>query len=351
MTVLTLHDISQAINGACVNISNLKAPVTRLASLVSATPADISVLSSANYIHAAKQSSCLALVVSKQLSHQFAQDETPMIVVEDAEHAWIALAKLFFRQTRALFEVADCRKSHALIDQSAAIDPSAVIAPGATIGAGATIGSGTVIGANSSIGSGATVGRDCYIYPGVTILDQVLVGDHCSIGSGSVIGSEGFGFFNKDKQWHHIPHLGTVIIQDNVNIGANCSIDRGTLDNTLIEEGAILDNQIHIAHNVTIGQCTALAGGTSIAGSATIGQYCRIGGGCLIAGHLSICDHVDLIGSTSVRKSIDKPGVYGSIFGHILAHAEWARACVHLKNITELAKTMKQKLGFDRAGN
>ena len=311
-----------------------------LAPLSAAVSGQLAVLSNPKYLSAAKQAKCSAVIVPESLWGNL-NDTFPAIVVDNAESAWIELARHFLPARRSLVSSVDCR-SQATIDPSATVHPSAVISPGVVIGADVQIGQNVFVGAGTTIGPKTTIGSGCVLYPNVTILDEVVVGMNSSIASGAVIGSEGFGFFMLDQQWKQIPHLGSVVIGNNVTIGANTAIDRGTLESTLIGDGVILDNQIHIAHNVKIGQCTAIAGATNIAGSATIGQYCRIGGASLIAGHITICDHVDLLASSSIRKSICAPGVYSSIFGHLLPQGEWSRATVHLKNISKIVKKMNQ---------
>jgi UDP-3-O-[3-hydroxymyristoyl] glucosamine N-acyltransferase len=151
-----------------------------------------------------------------------------------------------------------------------------------------------------------------------------------------VIGADGFGLALESGRWHKIPQIGRVCIGDDVEVGANTTIDRGALDDTVIEEGVKLDNQIQIGHNCRIGAHTAIAGCAGIAGSTRIGRYCRIGGGALIAGHLEIADHVEIGGATGVPKSILKPGTYSAVFP-LSAHRDWLKNASHIRHLDALA--------------
>ena len=159
--------------------------------------------------------------------------------------------------------------------------------------------------------------------------------------SGVVIGSDGFGIAMEEGRWLKIPQIGRVVIGNDVEIGANTTIDRGALDDTVIEEGVKLDNQIQIAHNVRIGAHTAIAGCTGVAGSATIGKYCRIGGSAAIAGHIDIVDHVEIFGFTAIVKSIKEPGSYSGIYPFSTAQS-WRKNALYLRHLDELAKRIKQ---------
>jgi UDP-3-O-[3-hydroxymyristoyl] glucosamine N-acyltransferase len=155
-----------------------------------------------------------------------------------------------------------------------------------------------------------------------------------------VIGSDGFGIAMDEGRWVKIPQIGRVVIGNDVEIGANTTIDRGTLDDTVIEDGVKLDNQIQVAHNVRIGAHTAIAGCVGIAGSATIGSYCRIGGSAGILGHLQIADHVEISSFTLIGKSIKEPGSYSGIFP-FSNNDDWRRNAVHLRHLDELVKRVK----------
>jgi UDP-3-O-[3-hydroxymyristoyl] glucosamine N-acyltransferase len=204
------------------------------------------------------------------------------------------------------------------IHPSAIIDPSARIDPTAHVGARAVIEAGTVIGARSVVGPGCVVmsdvqiGDDTRLVASVTLCHDVKIGDRCLLHPGAVIGADGFGLAPDKGEWIKVPQVGSVAIGNDVEIGANTTVDRGAIEDTVIGDDVKLDNQIQIGHNVRIGAHTVIAGCTGISGSATIGQRCMIGGMVGIAGHLSICDDVFVTGLSLVSASIRKPGYYSS---------------------------------------
>ena len=230
--------------------------------------------------------------------------------------------------------------SSAVIGAGAKIDATASIAAMAVIGEGATIGAHSVIGEGCCIGANVVVGCHARLYPRVVIYHGCVIGDNLIAHSGAVIGSDGFGIAMDEGSWIKIPQIGRVVIGNDVEIGANTTIDRGALDDTVIEDGVKLDNQIQIAHNVRIGAHTAIAGCVGIAGSTTIGSYCRIGGSAGILGHLQLADHVEISSFTLVGKSIKKPGSYSGIFP-FSSNEDWRRNAVHLRHLDDMAKRVK----------
>lgn len=231
--------------------------------------------------------------------------------------------------------------SSAVIGEGAQIDPTAHVGPHVVVGAGAGIGARCVIMEGCSIGAGVTVGEDARLYPRVVVYHGCVLGKRLIAHSGAVIGSDGFGIAPEEGRWLKIPQIGRVVIGDDVEIGANTTIDRGALDDTVIEEGVKLDNQIQVAHNVRIGAHTAIAGCVGIAGSATIGRHCRIGGSAGILGHLQIADHVEISSFTLIGKSIREAGSYSGIFP-FSSNEEWRKNAVHLRHLDDLAKRIKQ---------
>jgi UDP-3-O-[3-hydroxymyristoyl] glucosamine N-acyltransferase len=221
------------------------------------------------------------------------------------------------------------------IDASASIAALAVIASGATIGASSVIGEGCYIGENVIIGSHAR------LYPRVVIYHDCELGNNLIVHSGAVIGADGFGIAMDEQHWIKIPQIGRVLIGNDVEIGANTTIDRGALDDTVIEDGVKLDNQIQIAHNVRIGAHTAIAGCVGIAGSTSIGRYCLIGGSAGILGHLEIADHVEIAAFTLIGKSIRESGSYAAIFPFSKSE-EWRKNAVHLRHLDELVQRIKK---------
>lgn len=229
----------------------------------------------------------------------------------------------------------------AVLGEGAQIDPSVHIGPNVIIGAGSSIGAGCVIMAGCSVGDNVAIGENGRLYPGVVIYDECVIGRNLIAHSGVVIGADGFGMAWENGRWLKIPQIGRVVIGDDVEIGANTTIDRGALDDTVIEDDVKLDNQIQVAHNVRIGAHTAIAGCVGIAGSAHIGRYCRIGGSAGILGHLQIADNVEIASFTLVGKSIREAGSYAGIFP-ISKNEDWRKNAAQLRHLDELARKVKQ---------
>ena len=229
------------------------------------------------------------------------------------------------------------------IDQSARVSETARIADGVYIGPMAVIGDQVEVGPGCRIGAGCIVedrvkiGAQSYLHSRVTLLKGVETGDRCIFHSGAVIGSDGFGLVEDRGRWIKVPQIGRVIIGDDVEIGANTTVDRGALDDTVIENGCKLDNLIQVAHNVRIGAHTAIAGCVGIAGSATIGRHCKIGGAAVILGHLRIADNVMVTAMSLVTKEIKRAGVYSS-GTPLMENSEWHKANVRYKSLDSLAR-------------
>jgi len=229
----------------------------------------------------------------------------------------------------------------------AGVHESAIVGEGARIADTASIGARVVIGRNVEIEQGAclypgvvinddcVVGADSVVGPNVVFRQKVRTGARCRIGSGTVLGERGFGLAQDAGRWVAIPQLGGVRLADDVEIGANCTIDCGALGDTVIEEGAKLDDQIHIAHNCRIGAHTVIAGCSGVAGSTDIGAHCVIGGGVGVADHVTIVDGVIVTGGAQVHSSIRKPGMYSSQF-RVMPHREWFKRLVHFRNIGKM---------------
>ncbi len=235
----------------------------------------------------------------------------------------------------------------AAVHAEAMVDPSARIGPGAVVGAGARIGAGVTVGPNCSIENGAVIGENSVLVANVVLCRGVSVGRRCLLHPGVVIGADGFGQARDGERWAKVPQLGSVRIGDDVEIGANTTVDRGALEDTVIGNGVKLDNQIQVAHNVRIGEHTAVAGCTAIAGSTVIGRRCMIAGGVGIAGHLEIADDVTVLAMTLVTHSIRAKGVYAG--SHPMQDVKsWRRNGARLRQLDELARRVRhleKKLG------
>ncbi|MCL4115820.1 UNVERIFIED_CONTAM: hypothetical protein GTU68_042719 [Idotea baltica] len=217
--------------------------------------------------------------------------------------------------------------------------PAKDIAPSAFIADDAII-DGAIIGSGCFIGQEAKIGKNTKLWANVSVYHRVEIGESCLIQSGTVIGSDGFGYANDRGTWVKIPQLGTVIIGDNVEIGANTAIDRGAIDNTVIESNVIIDNQIQIAHNVQVGSGSAMAGGTIVAGSTKIGKHCIIGGGSVINGHIEITDGVTITGMGMVMRGISEKGMYSSGIP-LQTNKEWRKTATRVHKIDEMNKRLK----------
>ncbi|OGT18666.1 MAG: UDP-3-O-(3-hydroxymyristoyl)glucosamine N-acyltransferase [Gammaproteobacteria bacterium RBG_16_57_12] len=227
----------------------------------------------------------------------------------------------------------------AVIDATASIDASCHIGACCVVEAGAVLERGVTLAPGCYIGRNVRLGTGSRLSPGVSIYHDVVIGPRAIIHSGAVIGADGFGFANDHGRWVKVPQLGRVIIGADVEVGANTTIDRGALDDTLIGEGVKLDNQIQIAHNVHIGPHTAIAACVAIAGSTVIGRFCAIGGAAGIAGHLEICDNVQVTAMSLVSKSINKPGVYSSSL-QAEDHLKWKKKLARLGRLEDIAERL-----------
>lgn len=222
-----------------------------------------------------------------------------------------------------------------LMGERCQIDPTVSMGPWCAIGSNVVIEKGVIIGAYCVIGDNVHIGANSHLFPRVTLYSNITMGQRVIIHSGAVIGSDGFGYANDRGVWHKIPQLGGVQIGNDVEIGANTTIDRGALNNTVIEDDVKLDNQIQIGHNVRIGAHTAVAGCSGIAGSTTIGKHCLIAGGVGIAGHLEICDRVVITAMSGVPHHIKEPGVYSG--NPTQPNAEWRKSMVRVRQLDEMA--------------
>ncbi len=229
----------------------------------------------------------------------------------------------------------------ATVGARAMVDGTAEIQAGAVVGECARIGARSVIGPNAVIGENSVVGEDCRLYANVTVYHDCRIGHRVILHSGCVIGSDGFGLAPDQGRWEKIPQIGRVIIGDDVEVGAGTTVDRGALDDTVIEDGVKLDNLIQVAHNVTIGAHTAIAACTGIAGSAKIGRHCTIGGAAMIFGHIEIADGTRISTNTLITKSLVKPGTYTSALP-FSEHEVWQRNAVHLRHLDKLVERIKQ---------
>ena len=229
--------------------------------------------------------------------------------------------------------------SSAQISSSARLGENVSIGAQATISDNVCIGNNAIVEAGCVIGPGVSIGADCHLHARVTVERFCELGKQVILHPGVVIGSDGFGLVRDGGRWHKIPQIGRVIIGNDVEIGANTTVDRGALDDTIIEDGCKLDNLIQVAHNVHIGAGTAIAACVGIAGSAIIGKNCQISGAAVVLGHLTVCDEVTITAMSLVTKDIKKPGVYSS-GTPLLDNAVWHRNNARYKSLDQMAKRL-----------
>lgn len=292
----------------------------------------------------------LAFLANPRYRSQLAESDAGIVVMGagDAEgHPGTALIAadpyVAFAKLAALFEtrpaVTPGIHASAVVDASATIDPAASIGPFASIGARTTIAAGAVVGAGCAIGEDCIVGEECDIGPRVTLVRRIRLGKRVLIHPGAVLGADGFGLAMEGGRWLKIPQLGGVVIGDDCEIGANTTIDRGALDDTVLEEDVRLDNQIQIGHNAHIGAHTAMAGCSAVAGSARIGRYCLIGGGAGVLGHLELCDRVIVTAMSLVTHSIREPGEYSS-GTPLMDNRSWRKSAARFKQLDSIARRL-----------
>ena len=229
----------------------------------------------------------------------------------------------------------------AVVDPRADVSPEASIGPLAVIGSGARVGAGARVGPGSVVGPGAVVGDETRLVAKVTICRGVRIGARCLLHPGAVVGADGFGLANDRGTWVKIPQLGSVLLGDDVEVGANTTIDRGALQDTVIEDGVKIDNQVQIAHNVVIGPDTAIAGCVAIAGSVRIGARCIIEGAAMISGHLELADDVHVTGGSAVAKSITRSGVWSSGMPAQESHV-WRKMWIRMQKLDDYARRLSR---------
>jgi len=290
----------------------------------------------------------LGFLANPRYRAQLAETAAGVVVLraEDAEaRAGTALIArdpyVAFAKIAALFERKPLRDAgihaSAAIDPSASVDPSAHIGPHVSIGARSSVGAGAVIGPGCVIGDDCVVGEGCELVARVTLVTRVRLGKRVLIHSGAVLGADGFGIAMDHGRWIKVPQLGGVLVGDDCEIGANTTIDRGALGDTVLEEDVRLDNQIQVGHNVRIGAHTAMAGCSAVAGSASIGRHCLIGGGAGVLGHLDVCDRVVITAMSLVTHSIREPGEYSS-GTPLMDNRRWRKSAARFKQLDDIAR-------------
>lgn len=334
---MTLKEIADHLNGVLNGPADLQ--ISSPAKIEEAKSGQITFLSNTKYIKYLSTTGASAVIVDKNV-----QDvPLPHILVENAYFAFVLVLKLFEDRLKNLFEgISD----KAYISSSAKIDPSVTVAPLAYIGDNVKIGAGTVIYPGVVILNNVQLGNDCILYPGVTIRENCKIGRRVILHNGAVIGSDGFGFAPYNNVYEKIPQLGRVVIEDDVEIGANTTIDRATLGETLIKKGTKLDNLIQVAHNVVIGENTVIASQSGISGSTEIGNNVTMAGQVGIAGHIKIADGVILGAKSGVSKNIteEKAIMWGSPVNPVMKQKRIEVGIRHLPEIEKKVKALEKEI-------
>lgn len=328
----TLGDLAERLGAELLGDASQR--VFGLATLQDAGPGQLSFLANAQYRRYLTTTRAGAVLLTAKDAEGFAGTA---LVVSNPYLAYARLSHLFEVRIQAPVGV----HPSAIIDPSAEIDPTARIAAQVVIEADAWIGPNVEIGPQSVVGARSRIGADGRLAARVTLCHDVVIGQRVVIQPGAVIGGEGFGFANEQGAWEKIAQLGGVTIGDDVEIGANTTIDRGAISDTVIGNGVKLDNQIMIAHNVQIGDNTAMAGCSGISGSTKIGRNCMIAGGVGLVGHIEVCDNVFITGMTMVTRSITEPGSYSSGTAMQTA-AEWRKSAARIRQLDDMARRLQQ---------
>lgn len=308
--------------------------ITGLATLQEAGPGQVSFLANPQYRKFLVDTQASALLLKPADVDSYAGDA---LLVPDPYLAYARISHLFDPKPKATAGV----HPTAVIADDAQIDPAASIGAFAVVESGARIAAGVTVGAQCFIGARCEIGEGGWLAPRVTLYHDVRIGKRVVIQSGAVLGGEGFGFANEKGIWQKIAQIGGVLIGDDVEIGVNTAIDRGALADTRIGNGVKLDNQIQIAHNVQIGDHTAMAACVGISGSTKIGKHCMLAGGVGLVGHIDICDGVFITGMTMVTHSITEPGSYSS--GTAMQPAgEWRKSAARIRKLDDMARRLQK---------
>lgn len=321
--------------------------VCGIGTLASASGHEISFLANPKYQSQLAATQAGAVIVSADVAEtlEAAGADRPRFTLVVCKHPYLLYARVaqWFDAARRPALPASTHPS-AVVAPDAHIEEDVRIGPNCVIESGARIGRGSVLGAGCVIGVGSSIGPDSRLHAHVTLYEGVKIGARAIIHSGAVLGADGFGFAPDPSlgkgAWGKIPQLGGVTVGDDVEIGANTTIDRGALEDTVVGNGVKLDNQIMVAHNCRIGAYTAIAACVGVAGSTTIGERCTIGGAAMLSGHLTLGDDVHISGGTAVTSNISKPGRYTGVYPYA-EHGEWQRNAAVIQQLAQLRRRLR----------
>lgn len=328
----SLKELADHVGGQ-IEITHAPIPIQGVGTIEQACDGEICFLENAKYQKFLEASKASAVVISQSMAQTCLK---PVIIVKNPKLAFAKIIRLFHPEKVQKPGI----HASVIIGNNTIVDPSACIGPYCVLGENVIIEANVILGGQVTIGDHCHIGKNSYLHPNVNVYSNVILGENNMIHSGVVLGSDGFGFVQNEQTWVKIPHIGGVRIGNNVEIGANTTVDRGVIEDTIIEDGVIIDNLVQIAHNVHIGSYTAIAGCVGIAGSAKIGSYCQIGGGSIINGHLTISDYTYFIGGSQVGNSIKKSGVYSSGIP-AKEYASWVKNVARFHQLDEMANRLK----------
>jgi UDP-3-O-[3-hydroxymyristoyl] glucosamine N-acyltransferase len=328
---LTLADIAARL-GAELRGDGARV-IRGLHTLAAAGPEQLSFLSNPLYRSALQGTRAGAVLLRPEDAGDF---DGNALLLANPYAGYAQLAALFDRTPRLPAGI----HPTAVIGSNCLVEAGAAIGPHVVLGDDVVVGQGSIIEAGTVVQSRTRIGRDCRIRANAVVYHDCVIGNRVNIHSGAIIGGDGFGFANDRGRWRKISQLGRVVIHDDVDIGANTTVDRGALDDTVIHEGAIIDNLVQIAHNVVIGAHTAIAACCGISGSTRIGSHCVLAGGVGLVGHIEIADKVQITGMTMVTKSITQPGSYSS--GTAFEPSErWKKTAVRVRQLDDMVRRLR----------
>ena len=322
----SLKELTALFGGDVIGDADIR--ISRIASIESARKGDMTFITSPRYRAELDNTRASAVIVGQQM-----KDATAIarIVCENPYAYYAKVCALLNPPHRRPVGV----HTSAQVSPSARIAENAAVGPGAVVDDEAEIGADVQVGAGCYVGRKARIGSGTILHANVTVYDRCVIGERGIVHSGAVIGADGFGMAMDNGRWVKIPQIGRVLIGSDVEVGANTTIDRGALGDTVIEDDVKMDNQVQVGHNCHIGEHTAIAGCVGIAGSARIGRYCRIGGAAMIHGHIEIADNVEVSGGTLVPSSISEAGKYTAVFP-MSKHRDWIINASLLRNLKDL---------------
>jgi len=333
-----LKELVERFGGQLVGDANIT--LTGIAPLDLAEAGNITFLSNPRLRSQATQTCAAALILSTADNALIGSSYRGARIVAANPYAYFARVAQFFAEKENVPATVGIHPT-AVIHSNATVARNASIGPHVVIEAGAQIDEKAVIEAGCFIGRDTRIGAATHLHARVTFYSGCCIGQRGIIHSGAVIGADGFGFANENGMYVKIPQTGGVVIGDDVEIGANTTIDRGTFNDTVIEDGVKLDNQVHIAHNVQVGAHTAMAGCVGVAGSAKIGKFCAFGGAAMILGHLDIADHVQISAGSLVSRSIRETGQYTGFYP-LAKNTEWEKSAAIVRNLSAMREKLRE---------